>query len=263
MNMAHTVWRWFETFAQSLRRTAQRWWEWLHFVAVAWVLVLTPSSYALVPRRVLAQRFYTRTWPVLLWFTVLCSLISMVVIRVVVVTASSYGLSQYALEMMVRVLVLELIPLSAALFVVVRSDLPADALDWPDGATTFRSSNSVKLLQHQYQDWVPTMLATGLSVLMLALMSCVITLVLAYVAVYGLSPWGVAQYTRVVGRIWAAPVALVFVLKTLLFSLAVAVLPFASIRPAASAPNTGAPMLLHLFVVLLLIEAGSLAIKYI
>ena len=42
-----------------------------------------------------------------------------------VVTALSYGLSRYALEMVVRVLVLELIPLSAALFAALRSRMPA------------------------------------------------------------------------------------------------------------------------------------------
>ena len=52
-----------------------------------------------------------------LQFTVFSSLLGLVLIRIVVVTALSYGLSQYAVEMVVRVLVLELIPLGAALFV--------------------------------------------------------------------------------------------------------------------------------------------------
>ena len=43
------------------------------------------------------------------WFTLLAALVSLVLIRIVVVTAVSYGLSRYALEMVVRVLVLELI----------------------------------------------------------------------------------------------------------------------------------------------------------
>ena len=60
----------------------------------------------------------------LLWFIVLSSLISLVIIRIVVVTAVSYGLSQYALEMVVRVLVLELIPLTAVVFAALRCALP-------------------------------------------------------------------------------------------------------------------------------------------
>ena len=43
----------------------------------------------------------------------LSALISLVLIRIVVVTALSYGLSQFAVQMVVRVLVLELIPTTA------------------------------------------------------------------------------------------------------------------------------------------------------
>jgi phospholipid/cholesterol/gamma-HCH transport system permease protein len=75
----------------------------------------------------MARHVYLGTAPLLPWFTVLCALVSLVVIRIVVVTAASYGLSQYALEMVVRVLVLELIPLTAALFVALRCTLPAGA----------------------------------------------------------------------------------------------------------------------------------------
>ena len=57
----------------------------------------------------------------------LSTLISLVVIRIVLVTALSYGLSQYALEMVVRVLVLELIPLAAALFAALRCTMPLAA----------------------------------------------------------------------------------------------------------------------------------------
>ena len=72
----------------------------------------------------MARHLYMDTAPVLLWFTVLTSLISLVIIHIVVVTSISYGLSRYALEMVVRVLVLELIPLTAAMFVALRCALP-------------------------------------------------------------------------------------------------------------------------------------------
>ena len=59
-----------------------------------------------------------------MWFTLVCTLVSLVLIRIVLVTAISYGLSTFALEMVVRVLVLELIPLTAAVFVALRCSLP-------------------------------------------------------------------------------------------------------------------------------------------
>lgn len=107
-----------------VRRWALAWWRILYLGAVVCVLVLSPSSYGKVTRRALARHLYLDTAPVLLGFTVLAALISLVLTRIVVVTAISYGLSRYALEMVIRVLVLELIPLTAALFVAMRCTIP-------------------------------------------------------------------------------------------------------------------------------------------
>src|ERR1700704_2654272 len=100
------------------------WWRIVHLAALLLALALSPSSYARDNRRLLARHVYLGTAPALLWFTLMTTLISVVLIRIVVVTAISYGLSQYALEMVVRVLVLELIPLTAALFAALRCTIP-------------------------------------------------------------------------------------------------------------------------------------------
>ncbi|HVL43756.1 MAG TPA: ABC transporter permease, partial [Acidovorax sp.] len=92
----------------TARRWAVAWWRILYLGAVVLVLVLSPSSYGKGTRRALARHLYLDTAPVLLGFTVLAALISLVLTRIVVVTALSYGLSRYALEMVIRVLVLEL-----------------------------------------------------------------------------------------------------------------------------------------------------------
>ena len=82
-----------------VRRWALAWWRILYLGAVVLVLVLSPSSYVKGTRRALARHLYLDTAPVLLGFTVLAALISLVLTRIVVVTALSYGLSRYALEM--------------------------------------------------------------------------------------------------------------------------------------------------------------------
>src|SRR3989344_3693449 len=119
----------------TARRWAVAWWRILYLGAVVLVLVLSPSSYGKGTRRALARHLYLDTAPVLLGFTVLAALISLVLTRIVVVTALSYGLSRYALEMVIRVLVLELIPLTAALFVAMRCTIPngspRSAVWWP------------------------------------------------------------------------------------------------------------------------------------
>jgi phospholipid/cholesterol/gamma-HCH transport system permease protein len=111
----------------------------------------------------------------------------------------------------------------------------------------------------------PRVLADAFAVLALATLSSVVVLVLAYLTVYGFSPWGLAGFTRTVGQVFDLPVSLGFVLKTLFFSLAVAVVPLAASLEAVPkrATDTIQPGAVRLLLVLFLLEATSLAIKYI
>lgn len=242
----------FNYIGRACVRSSFNWRGIIHFGAVALVLALTPSTYDRCCRAAIARNIYASTWQVLFWFTVLCALISLVLIRIVVVTASSYGLSQYALEMVVRVLVLELIPLGAALFVVLRS-----------GFLTNASSADTRLhIEH-----VPRIVAIAFSVATLAAVSSVVALVLAYLVVYGLSPWGLAEYTNMIGRVFDPVVTLTFVLKTVWFSLAVSLIPIASVLQAekeATRESNAVPQgTVRLFLVLALIEGLSLSARYI
>ena len=92
-------------------------------------------------------------------------------------------------------------------------------------------------------------------------------LVLAYLNVYGLLPWGIEDYTRTVGRVFSPTVTIGFVLKTVFFGLAVALIPLAAILELQRYPrrvhSTVQPGALRLLFVLLVIEAASLALKYI
>lgn len=248
------------------------WWGVLHFGAIALVFALSPSTHDRANRAVTARLMYTTTWQVLPWFTVLCALLSLVLIRIVVVTAQSYGLSQFALEMVVRVLVLELIPLSAALFVVLRSGMASTR-----AATAVEAQLALAPFRHIGMDaWrlelVPRVISLAFSVITVAAVSCVVALVLAYTVVYGVSPWGFVAYTRMVGRVFDPAVSLGFVLKIALFALAVAVVPLATAlqerrqqhRPRNETTGFSVPNgTVRLFAVLVLIEGASLAVKYI
>ena len=252
------------TWGRALVRSVRSWWHLFHFGAVVMVMALSPSTYNRAHRATTARHIYASTWQVLPWFTVMAALLSLVLIRVVVVSAQSYGLSQYALEMVVRVLVLELIPLSAAMFVALRAGLSLSArasIGTP--ASTVRATLSLEQLRHEL---VPRVMASAFAVLALATVSSVIALVLCYTVVYGLSPWGLPGYTRTVGHVFDLAVTLGFALKTLFFSLAVAIVPLAASLEAprqAARDDAVQPGAVRLFLVLLLIEAASLAVKYI
>src|SRR2546427_3721223 len=122
------------TILPTLRRLGSKvlvwlgsWWQIMLFGVVVLTLALSPSTYSRAGRSAIARQIVRATAPNLMWFTVLSALISVVLIRIVVVTALSYGLSRFAIEMVVRVLVLELIPLTAAMFVALRCTLPDSA----------------------------------------------------------------------------------------------------------------------------------------
>jgi phospholipid/cholesterol/gamma-HCH transport system permease protein len=251
-----------------LGRYLGSWWAMLHLGAVALVMAMSPSTWHRANRLATSTYIYASTWAVLPWFTMLTALVSLVVIRIVLVTAQSYGLSRFALEMMVRVLVLELIPLSAALFAALRAGMAFDAAAMGLAANGVAPGDAAEAtLRRVRRDLVPQLIANAFSVLSLAMVSSVIVLVLAYLNVYGLSPWGLADYTRTVGRVFDPAVTLGFVFKTVLFGLAVAVIPSAAIldmlRLRRRHRSNVQPGALRLLFVLLLIEASSLAVKYI
>jgi phospholipid/cholesterol/gamma-HCH transport system permease protein len=100
----------------------------------------------------------------------------------------------------------------------------------------------------------------------LAALSCVVALVLAYVAVYGFNLAALPAYTRLFGQVFDPSVTLIFVFKTVLFSLAVALMPAASALVdrvgEARRPGGDMNMLARMFVVLLLIEVLCLVGNY-
>jgi phospholipid/cholesterol/gamma-HCH transport system permease protein len=248
-------------------RYLRSWWYMFHLGSVAIVLALTPSTYNRENRLATARRIYTSTWQILPWFTLASALISLVIIRIVLVTARSYGLSHFALEMVVRVLVLELVPLAAALFVALRASMAFDASALGLARTGLSpQAAGNEALRRLRRDMVPQLLASAVSVMSLVMITSTIVLVMAYLNVFGVSPWGVADYTRTVGRVFAPTVVIGFVLKTFLFGLAVALIPLAAILELQRYPrrvaSTVQPGALRLLFVLLVIEAASLALKY-
>jgi phospholipid/cholesterol/gamma-HCH transport system permease protein len=240
------------------------WWQIIHFGAVIGVMALSPGSYQRPQRHAIARHVVLDTAPVLVWFLLLSSLICLVIARIVVVTALTYGLTQYALEMLVRVLVIELIPLTAALFVAVRCTIPHGAevaVLRQRGMLQALQSRGIDPLRHEV---LPRALAGLFSVAMLATLAGVVALVLAYLATYGFTAWALPGYLRTVGRVFGPVVVVVFLLKTLFFALAIALVPLGSAlyddtRSRISAEVRG---LVRLFALLLLIEAASLVASY-
>ena len=252
--------------AQAPLRWVADWALLAHASAGLLVLTLSRESWNARQRAAMAGHIHNDTVPLLTGYTLLAALLSMVLTRIVVTTALTYGLSQYALEVLVRVLVLELIPLSAAMMVALRVTLPAGA-----DLSRLRRRGTLRSLREAgvnalRQEAVPRVAAGLFATALLAALSSVVVLVLAYITINGFSGAGFEAYTRMFGRVFNPSVTLVFVLKILFFSLAVSLIPLASAlydNPRdTSRTRAEVRALVRMLVVLLLLEAISLVGNY-
>ncbi len=237
------------------------------FAAVAFATALSPSAYDPTTRRIAARQIYFSAWQILPGFTLVCGALSWVLIRIVIRSSNDYGLSGYALELTVRVLVLELIPLFAALFVGLRSGAAINT-----EVVLMHIRGDLDALQRAGRDplrheLVPRVIGSALAVTLLAFLNCAVALLLTYYEMYGASPWGLAQFLRITGKVFAPVAAVGLGLKTLLFGIAVAVIPITSAlavprlqRMAAVAVLRG---MVSLVLALVLIEGTFLAITYV
>lgn len=264
----------------SLTRTVASARQWLAAVShgLDWsaktlVVALSPSTYSRSYRQQLAVRLYLQTMPILGWFTFLCALVTLVLTRIVVVTAQSYGLSNYALQLVVRVLVLELIPLSAPLFVLFRSTGPRVKMLAPQPMVLTPASGPIQgeiepqVAHGLHQRALLEVVAVFFASMSLAALSCVVSLLFSYLAVYGFTFSAWPAYTRMFGQVFNPAVTLIFVLKTLLFSLAVALIPAACAVYDATSSRSSPPSLAFrgwsaVLLVILLLEVVSLVGNY-
>ena len=245
------------------------WWQLMHLGAVLLVLALSPSSYRAVHRPQLARHIYSNTAPILTSFSLVCALITVVLTRIVITTALSYGLTQYALQVLIRVLVLELIPLTAALFVALRCTIP-------DGAevATLKASGALGRMRAQGQEpmrteVLPRVVAGLLAGITLAAWSSVVALVVAYLVGYGFTVSGLPAYTRMFGQVFSPAVCLILVLKSVLFSMVVSLIPMASalyglrgLHGQGVRTSTEMHALVRMMALVLLIEVASLLGNY-
>lgn len=260
---------WYRTVSHTSLaplRWAAAWARITFFGSVMVIRSFSPATYGAETRYNLARHMYLDTAPILGWFTILMALFTVIIARIVVVTATTYGLSQYALEMVIRVLVIELIPLTAALFVALRCTIPSGA-----ALVEMRRIGHFRTLRNEHLDPIavevlPRFLAGIFATVTLAALSCVVAGAVAYVAVFGFTLAGEGAYTHMVGRVFEPMFTFVFCLKTLFFAIAVSLIPMASglnnIEDDGSRESAALQGLVRMFGVLLMLEAISLVANY-
>ena len=238
------------------------------FAGFATVAALSPSAYGPAAREIAVRQIYLTAWKVLPGYLAFSALLSLVLIEIVHSTARAYGIAPFALELVLRVLVLELIPLMTALFVALRSGSAIGAeiaLMRVSGELEDQEEAGASPL---HGELAPRIAAAALSVFALTTLACALAMYLSYAAFFGTSTSGFITFTRIVGHVFDMEILAGFFLKGLLFGLAVALIPLATGLEAErgdprSVPTTVVAGLVKLFFVIGLIEVLSLVVKYV
>jgi phospholipid/cholesterol/gamma-HCH transport system permease protein len=228
---------------------------------------LSPSAYTARTRALAMKQVYFSAWQVLPGFTLFAALLSLVVIQITIGLARGYGLAQFALELAFRVVVLELVPFLTALYVALRSGSAIVT-----EVAMMRVSGELEEMAGAHLDpyereFVPRIAASAISVFALTVVSCSVVMVIAYVVMYGTSPWGFSEYTRTVALVFGPGELGGFILKCFAFGVVVAVIPIAAGLDATDNPRS-APVavmggMVRLLISLAVIELFVLAVKYV
>lgn len=243
------------------------WGRALLFAFTAAAAALSFSAYTARTRSLAMRQLYFTAWHVLPGFTLFMALLGWVVIRITVSLAREFDLAQFALELALRVVVLELVPLLTAFYVALRAGA-AMVTEVALMASTGELDELRKAKVDFYErEFVPRIAAAAISVFVLTVVSCFVVVLIAYLVMYGVSPWGFDEYTRSVALVFGPLELGGFLLKCVAFGVVVAVVPIAAGLDATgdsrSVPAAVAGGMVRLFVALALIELMDLAVKYV
>lgn len=224
--------------------------RYLRFAALLVIAALSPRINHRENRRRAAQMFCQAAWRTLPGYLLATVLLSAVLTRIVAVTAAGYGLSHLALEAIVRVFVIELLPMASTLFVAMR-------------AVPVAVQAIVGQPRADLGETLPAALGNALAVVVLAVTGGIVALAVAYLVVHGASLWGLPAYARLIGQVFDPLLGLAFALKIGLFALTVGIVPAtALLDPRPNDAGTREMRLsVRLLLILVLIELSFLLLR--
>jgi phospholipid/cholesterol/gamma-HCH transport system permease protein len=266
MNALHA---WLVLRGQSFSERLNGWVQVFRFAVTAIAGMISPLTYNKATRLIVQKQIYFTGWQILPGFTLFAALFSGLIIEIVSSTAGRYGLYEYALELIVRILVLEILPLMTALFIALRTGAAINT-----EVALMKIQNELVALQRIGIDPVrlellPRVLGGTVSVLALTAVNIVVALWLTYLLIIDFHPWSLTpgDYTRVVGRVLDLPALAVLWLKIVAFGFAVTVIPIAeglnTPQKLFHAPISVLRGMVRLFFSLMIIEATAIAIVYV
>ncbi|MEO8158587.1 MAG: ABC transporter permease [Betaproteobacteria bacterium] len=260
---------WLNLRGQAFSERLNGWAKVFRFALTALVGVMSPSMYNKATRLIVQKQIYFTAWQILPGFALFAALFSFLIIEIVGTTAAKYGLYEYALELIVRILVLEILPLMTVLFIALRTGAAINT-----EVALMKIQHELDALQRMGIDpmrleLLPRVIGGTISVLALTAVNIVIALWLTHLLIIDFHPWSLtpSDFTRMIGRVLDIPALVVLWLKTLAFGFAVTVIPIAeglsTPQKLFYAPIAVLRGMVRLFFALMVIEAAALAIVYV
>ena len=227
--------------------------RYLRFAALLFIAACSPRIHDRATRNHTARVLCAAAWQPLLGFLLASLLISAVLTRIVAVTADSYGLTHLALEAILRVFVVEVLPLASTLFVAMR------AVPMAMQCLCAHAGQHDAVLRAA----LPYAIGNAAAVVILAVIGGFVTLLVAYPVVHGFSPWALPAYGRLIGQVFDPVLAIGFAAKIALFGVAVGIAPTTvALDPRQRDPGLREMrVMVRLLLVLVLIEASFLMLR--
>ena len=237
------------------------------FLVQASLLLLDRTTWNRATFDVVIKQVYFTAVQILHVFLGYALVISWLIISIILSTARDFGLAEFASEMTIRTLVLELLPFLTALFIALRSGSAINT-----EVALMQVNNELDALAHckvppMQFEFLPRLIGGVISVVTLSLLGGLLALLMGYLAIYGLSVAGFEPYTRTLAKILDFQILAGLVVKCALFGLAVTLIPVTAgletPKKLFMVPVSVLRGMMRVFLAIVAIEVVSLALKYI
>jgi phospholipid/cholesterol/gamma-HCH transport system permease protein len=237
------------------------------FLARAILLLLDRTTWNRATFDVVIKQVYFTAVQILHVFLGYALVISWLIITIILSTARDFGLTEFASEMTIRVLVLELLPFLTALFIALRSGSAINT-----EVALMQVNNELDALAHckvppMQFEFLPRLIGGVISVVALAGLAGLLALLLAYLSIYGLTMAGFDPFTHTIAKIFDFKIVAGLVVKCALFGLAVTLIPVTAgletPKKLFMVPVSVLRGMMRVFFAIVAIEVVSLALKYI
>jgi phospholipid/cholesterol/gamma-HCH transport system permease protein len=237
------------------------------FLGRAGLLFMHPETWNRATFDVIVKQIYFTSVQILHVFMGYVIVISWLMISIILSTARDFGLTDFATEMTIRVLVLELLPFLTAFFIALRSGSAINT-----EVALMRVNNELDALAHcrvppMQFEFMPRLVGGVVSVTALAGLAGLTALVLAYLIIYGATIAGFPAFTQTVAKIFDFRIVFGLLGKCALFGLAVTLIPVTAgletPKKLFMVPVSVLRGMMRVFFAIVAIEVVSLALKYI